>query len=69
MKNKGLQLKCDCGCKSQVMIQLLPYKDSDHKVKFVAQIDTRDSGRHRWHGVVLSDDDFKKVREFLKGKK
>ena len=57
-KIEELQLKCDCGCTSQVLLQL-------HPENFL-QIDCRDSGRHKWHGVVLYEDNMKKVKKFIK---
>lgn len=55
MKVKELQLKCDCGCKSQVLFQLHP--------EGILQVDVRASGRHKWHGVVLYE--FEKLKELL----
>jgi len=54
---RKLRLICDCGCKSQVLIQF---------DKEVMTIDTRDEGRKKWHGVVLYKDKMKKVENFLK---
>ena len=58
-KVKELQMRCDCGCKSQVLFQLHP--------EGILQVDTRDSRRHEWHGVVLYE--VEKVRKFLKEEK
>lgn len=55
---KEYQTTCDCGCKSQVFIQ----KHPEHFL----QIDTRDSGRHKWHGVVLYSEKMEKVKKLIK---
>ena len=58
---KELILICDCGCMSQVMIQMgISYSD--------LQIDCRDSGRHGWHGVWLDKEKRQKIIDFLNNK-
>ena len=57
-QRRELVLRCDCGCSSQLMIQM-DISDGD------LQIDCRDDGRHKWHGVWLDKDKKQKVIDFL----
>ena len=57
-EEKELQLKCDCGCTSQILFTFWPDK--------TLKIDIRDSGRHKWHGVCFYEEGIEKIKEFLK---
>jgi hypothetical protein len=56
-----IKLKCDCGCKSEV--QMMIDKDCND-----LQIDCRDDGRHKWHGVWITSEKRKMIKRFLSGK-
>jgi hypothetical protein len=57
-KIEKLILKCDCGCTSQIMVQL--NGDCDD-----LQVDCRDDGRHKWHGVWLDTKNKVRIIDFL----
>lgn len=54
---KDLLFKCCCGCRSQASVS--PLKDG------CVIIDTRESGRHSWKGVVLNKEDTIKLKNFI----
>jgi hypothetical protein len=60
-QGKELILKCDCGCKSQVMIEN-NFGDRD------LMIHCRDDGRSGWHGVWLDTEKKQQVIDFLNDK-
>ena len=61
MLEETLLLKCDCGCVSQVMIQMDTI-DGD------LQIDVRESRRHKWRGVWLDKEKRQKIIDYLNSK-
>ena len=50
-------VRCACGCGAQVLVQALENGD--------IMIDTRVDGRHRWVGVVVSNEDGKRLKDLL----
>jgi hypothetical protein len=60
-----LILKCDCGCNSQVSIEI----DKVNRNEDFISINCREDGRSKWHGVVIYTDKIKELRKFLSKRK